>query len=410
MARKLSTLFFSMAQKMAREQQRALRRVTKAAVAASGRAVTRAVKKSAAPIIQRTIRSSLGSPAAAPAPSRRRAAPAAPVPGAGTWQAHIHRGSTAVGQWHGRLSYQLYLPVGVRTATPAEAAVDMQGMPLVVMLHGCQQTAADFARGTRMNRVADKQGFVIAWPQQSSTAQSQRCWRWFRPQHGHGGSEADAIASLARSLVTRFKLDADRVYVGGLSAGAGMAALTALRHPDVFAAVGLHSGAVMGDAFDAAAGVKAMQRGSRRDVLGQARGLLGTRAPFHGMPAIIVHGGRDHTVDLRNARQLIEQFRDLNGIQAEQAPVISMLAAGTARAWQREDLRSGRRTMVRLAYVPTLGHAWSGGDPAVRFHDATGPDAGLLFWRFFDANPRCDVAQETNAARDKPQPRIGQRT
>ena len=387
MARKLSTLFFSMAQRMARDQQRVLRRATKTAVAASGRTLARTVKNTTNPLIRKAFKTGVGLAKPSLPAAGRRAAPAAPIPGAGSWLAHIHKGSTAIGQWHGRLAYHLYIPSSAPPKGP-------QGMPLVVMLHGCQQTAADFARGTRMNRLADKEGFVIAWPQQSANAQSQRCWRWFRPQHGHGGSEADAIASLARALVTKLRLDADRVYVAGLSAGAGMAALVALRHPDVFAAVGLHSGAVMGDAYDAAAGMAAMRRGSRRDVLGQARSLLAAKVPFAGMPAIIVHGGRDHVVDVRNARQLVEQFRDLNGVDATQAPVVSALAAGTERAWLREDLRAGRRTMVRLAYVPTLGHAWSGGDPAVRFHDAAGPNAGLLFWRFFEANTRAAVDRE----------------
>ncbi len=381
MARKLSTLFFSMAQRMARDQQRVLRRATKTAVAASGRTLTRTVKNTTDPLIRQAFKAGIGLAKPSAPGARRRVAPEAPIPGTGSWLTHVHKGSTAIGQWHGRLAYHLYIPASASAKGP-------QGMPVVVMLHGCQQTAADFARGTRMNRLADKEGFVIAWPQQAANAQSQRCWRWFRPQHGHGGSEADAIASLARALVARLRLDADRVYIAGLSAGAGMAALAALRHPDVFAAVGLHSGAVMGDAYDAAAGMAAMRRGSRRDVLGQARSLLATNVPFAGMPAIIVHGGRDHVVDVRNARQLVEQFRDLNGIDVTQAPVVSALAAGTDRAWQREDLRAGRRIMVRLAYVPSLGHAWSGGDPAVRFHDAAGPNAGLLFWRFFEANTR----------------------
>ena len=378
MARKLSTLFFSMAQRMVRDQQRALKRATKAAVAMSTRTVGRTMKPGT------------------PGTTRRRAAPAPPVPGGGKWEGHIHKGSPLVGQWHGRLAYHLYLPASVGSAA------DAAGMPLVVMLHGCQQTVADFARGTRMNRLADKEGFVIAWPQQSVNAQSQRCWRWFRPQHGLGGSEADAIASLARALVLRLRLDADQVYVAGLSAGAGMAALTALRHPDVFAAVGLHSGAVMGDAYHVAAGMAAMRHGSRRDVADQARRLLGTTAPFHGMPAMIVHGGRDRTVDMRNARQLVEQFRDLNGIGAEALPAISMQRPGTAQAWQREDLLVGRKPWVRLAYVPTLGHAWAGGDPAVKFHDATGPDAGLLFWRFFEAHRRLVATTQPAAAQGKP--------
>lgn len=400
MARKLSTLFFSMAQRMARHQQRAVKRATKAAVAAGGRAVTRAVKQATAPLTAKPAKATRKATTPTTA-ARRRAAPAPVIPGGGRWEGHIHKGSPVIGQWHGRMTYFLYLPASV--TTPAGA----RGMPLVVMLHGCQQTAADFACGTRMNRLADKEGFVIAWPQQSTTAQSQRCWRWFRPQHGHGGSEADAIASLTRVLVTRLRLDATRVYVAGLSAGAGMAALTALRHPDVFAAVGMHSGAVMGDAYHAAAGMAAMRRGSRRDVLDQARRLIGTEAAFDGMPAMIVHGGRDHTVDVRNARQLVEQFRDLNGIAAEQAAAISTLAAGTSRTWQREDLKIGPQVAVRFAYVPTLGHAWSGGDPTVRFHDATGPDAGLLFWRFFEANDRPAAAP---AAQGKSGGSTGQRT
>jgi poly(hydroxyalkanoate) depolymerase family esterase len=389
MARKLSTLFFSMAQRMVRDQQRALKRASKAAVAMSARAMKRGALAGNAPTA---------------GDARRRPAATPPVPGEGKWEGHIHKGSTAVGQWHGRLAYHLYLPAAV--GSPADAA----GMPLVVMLHGCQQTVADFARGTRMNRLADKEGFVIAWPQQSANAQSQRCWRWFRPQHGYGGSEADAIASLARALVEKLQLDVNRVYVAGLSAGAGMAALTALRHADVFAAVGLHSGAVMGDAYHVAAGMAAMRRGSRRDILDQARQLLGTSATFSGMPAIIVHGGRDRTVDIRNARQLVEQFRDLNGIDPAQAPSTATLGAGTIQAWQREDLLVAGQPVVRLAYVPTLGHAWSGGDPTIRFHDATGPGAGLLFWRFFQGHWRQTAVDAPTLAQGKPGPRRVQRS
>jgi poly(hydroxyalkanoate) depolymerase family esterase len=378
MARKLSTLFFSMAQRMARDQQRALKRATRTAMAMSTRAMERAVDRAG----DRTAATPPKPTRPTATVARRRGAPVGAVPGAGAWEGHIHKGSTAIGQWHGRLQYFLYLPGG---ATTAQA---VRGLPLVVMLHGCQQTAADFARGTRFNRLADGQRFVVVWPQQSTNAQSQRCWRWFRPQHGHGGSEADAIASLARTLVARLQLDASRVYVAGLSAGAGMAALTALRHPDVFAAVGMHSGAVLGDAYHMAAGMAAMRRGSRRDVLDQARQLLGADVPFSGMPAILVHGGRDRTVDARNARQLVEQFRDLNQLPPDAPVEVSTMAAGTPRAWQREDLRVDTKPVVRLAFVPGLGHAWSGGDPTVRFHEATGPDAGLLFWRFFEMNAR----------------------
>src|SRR5690606_32877156 len=126
-------------------------------------------------------------------------------------------------------------------------------------------------------------------------------WRWFQPDAHHGLAEAAAIAELALALTARYKLDRQRIYIAGLSAGAGMAGLAALRHPDVFAAVGMHSGAVVGDALNANEGMHVMRRASRQDVTGLADGLVDATRPFPGMPAIIVHGDRDHVVAPANA-------------------------------------------------------------------------------------------------------------
>ena len=173
---------------------------------------------------------------------------ASPSLGLGRWEAS-RQFTDGLGR---RLAFARYIPPGV----------PRQGMPLVVMLHGCRQTALSFAQGSRMNQWADAAGFMVLYPQQSMARQVQRCWRWFQPDALHGGGEADLIAALVRSEVGRHGLDPTRVYIAGLSAGAGMAALVALRHPQLVAALAMHSGPVTGDAHNAAAGLQTMRRGA----------------------------------------------------------------------------------------------------------------------------------------------------
>lgn len=297
----------------------------------------------------------------------------------GTWVTDVHATPTTRSNLLGRLSYGLYLPAN---------RAEMTGLPLVVMLHGCHQSHLDFARGTRMNRLADAQGFVVVYPQQATRMQSQRCWRWFRPTPHHGLAEADAIADLAQHVVAQHGLDASRVYVAGLSAGAGMAALVALRHPHWFAAVGMHSGAVAGDAQTVSAGLQTMRRGSTGDVAAQAARLLVGERPFPGMPAIILHGERDAAVAPRNASQLTQQFLALNQMDAGRMRPARVLAQGSPNEYVRKDYLRGSKAWVRVCQVQSLGHAWSGGDPEVKYHARLGPDASALMWRFFRMHRR----------------------
>ena len=223
---------------------------------------------------------------------------ASPSLGLGRWEAS-RQFTDGLGR---RLAFARYIPPGV----------PRQGMPLVVMLHGCRQTALSFAQGSRMNQWADAAGFMVLYPQQSMARQVQRCWRWFQPDALHGGGEADLIAALVRSEVGRHGLDPTRVYIAGLSAGAGMAALVALRHPQLVAALAMHSGPVTGDAH---------RRGPANHAPGRAQALrpllesvANPAALRLGMPAIILQGQLDPAVAPRNARQLFDQFRLLNGL------------------------------------------------------------------------------------------------
>ena len=361
MARSFSSLFFKAAKKITRLQRAALRMAT-----------PKAARKRAKPA-RKTTAASAAARAAKTARPAKATADALPL-GTGRWEA-TRQFSDSAGR---RLAFSRYTPL----STP------VPGMPLVVMLHGCRQTSVAFARGSRMNQWADAGGFMVLYPQQSMARQVQRCWRWFQPDPEHGGAEADLIAALIRAEVARHGLDPERVYVAGLSAGAGMAALVALRHPTLVAAVAMHSGPVVGDARNAAGGIGTMRRGSIKPLLPILESVADPAVFQLGMPALILQGQLDPAVAPRNAKQLFEQFRALNAPDPHALPVERVLGLGTEKAYRRVDILCGRKTVLRLCEITRLEHAWSGGDPAVRYHASSGPDASALVWRFFQGQRR----------------------
>lgn len=216
-----------------------------------------------------------------------------------------------------------------------------------------------------------------------------RCWRWFQPDAAHGLAEADAIADLAVALVRKYRLDATRVYIAGLSAGAGMAGLVVLRHPNVFAAAAMHSGAVLGAAHDTVTGMRTMRRGNPADPTELVKPLVDGVRPFPLLPVMILHGERDHVVSIRNAIQLAEQFNYLNRATAVKE---SVLAKGTHRQYARRDFFKGGQVAVRLCLLKDVGHAWSGGNSKLKFNSKTGPSAAVLMWQFFAMRSRAPAS------------------
>lgn len=372
MARSFSSLFFKAAKKITRLQRAAMRM---AAPKPARKRATAARKTAASATAGRAVKSARP---AGTTSAGRAAAPEAASLGAGRWEAS-RQFTDKTGR---RLAFARYTPASVKSSTSAA------GMPLVVMLHGCRQTAEAFARGSRMNQWADAGDFMVLYPQQSLARQVQRCWRWFQPDDDHGGAEADLIAALIRSEVARHGLDAERVYVAGLSAGAGMAALVALRHPSLIAAVAMHSGPVVGDAHNAGNGLSTMRRGSIKPLAPLVESVADSAVFELGMPALILHGQLDPAVAPRNARQLFEQFRTVNAADPHALPVERVLGLGTEKAYRRVDVLRGRKTVLRLCEITRLEHAWSGGDPAFKYHARSGPDASALVWRFFQGQRR----------------------
>ncbi|WP_321807519.1 PHB depolymerase family esterase [Burkholderia sp. BCC1993] len=314
-----------------------------------------------------TARTTRHARAPAPAPAARTAPRQAP----GTWLRSFHSARPAAGQLVNHLAYALYLP-----AAPATT----DGLPVVVMLHGCKQTAESFAAGTRICRVAERAGFAVLFPEQAKTAHAHRCWNW----HGDASqSEAPAIASLVDAIVRERGFDRDRVYLAGISAGAGLAARLALEFPDRFAAVGLHSGPAIAPPLSTMAAMSLMRRGLRDDPIRVVDACVDGHA-YPGMPALVVHGGLDTVVAEQNALQLGVAFARINRLVDAQGA----LRVGKQHTYAHDDadytdyLRGGT-LIVRVCIVRRLAHAWSGGDPREAFHSATGPDATAMFWNFF---------------------------
>jgi poly(hydroxyalkanoate) depolymerase family esterase len=282
-----------------------------------------------------------------------------------------------------RMDYWLYQP----------GTLSAGDTPLVVMLHGCSQNAIDFAAGTRMNLLGESKGFGVLYPQQSARMNSQRCWHWYKKPVQHGKGEAALIAELIQQVVTRYGFDPARVYLAGISAGAGMAHIIALNHPDLIAAVGLHSAPRFGVAHDAVSAFAVMQHGG-----GVAHGGSGDpghsteSAPAPLMPAILIQGLQDTVVRPINVTQLESQFCQRNRLTAAQRQATVHRPAGksarSAHAFDTSDYRLGRQTVLRVCRIDNLSHAWSGGDAAYRFNERRGPDASRLMWTFFARHRR----------------------
>ncbi|HEX6976067.1 MAG TPA: PHB depolymerase family esterase, partial [Vicinamibacterales bacterium] len=200
----------------------------------------------------------------------------------------------------GSREYKVYVP--------AAHAVAGEPLPMVVMLHGCTQSTDDFATGTRMNALADRQGFIVLYPAQCAKANPQKCWNWFRTQdQARESGEPAIIAGMTRDVAARYGVDPRRIFVAGMSAGAAMAVILGATYPDLYAAVGAHSGLAYAAAHDMPSAFGAMQGGAGIRVGMPAGATPPRREAPAGVPTIVFHGDRDHTVNARNASTIVEQ-------------------------------------------------------------------------------------------------------
>jgi poly(hydroxyalkanoate) depolymerase family esterase len=264
----------------------------------------------------------------------------------------------------GSRTYKVYVPSGYSG----------QSLPVVVMLHGCTQNPDDFAAGTRMNEVAEEQTFLVVYPRQPQSANMQKCWNWFNAgdQQRESG-EPSLIAGIAMQVVEEFSADPARVYVAGLSAGGAAAAIMAGTFPDIFTAVGVHSGLACGAARDMPSAFAAMGGG----------GTIQQRDEGRMVPTIVFHGDADRTVNPVNSDHVIAQARR----EAALTKTVTHGETPGGMAYTRTvQLDAAGGEVLEQWVLHGAGHAWSGGSASGSYTDARGPDASREMIRFFLAH------------------------
>ena len=287
--------------------------------------------------------------------------------------------------WPSR-EYLVYVPAGYSR---------WRRRPLIVLLHGCRQKPEDIATAARIAALADKKGWLVLLPRQTSKANPWTCWNWFDRGTVAGWGEAAIVAAQARAVRREYRAHPRQVFVAGMSAGAALAAVAGLRYRKVFAGVIAHSGIACGAASGPAAAMSTMARGAAT-----AYERLAEQARLHAPPGMLpvallaIHGGEDRIVADINSIQLVRQYLVLNGrLEGQDHPPGELPPPDTSgtqtlrdgRSMTVTEYREGGRIIARYVRVPALGHAWSGGDASFPYNDPLPPDATALLGDFVDA-------------------------
>jgi poly(hydroxyalkanoate) depolymerase family esterase len=306
---------------------------------------------------------------------RSRKAGKPPLRRRGTRSAKFRKGSYT--NHAGTRAYKLFIPSGYRG----------QPLPLIVMLHGCTQNPDDAAAGTRLNALAEAELFFVLYPAQTVSANPNRCWNWFQPAHQHRGSgEPSIIAGITSEVVSKYGLDLRRVYVAGMSAGGAMAAIMGNEYPDLYAAVGVHSGLPYGAARDLQSAFSVMHGGA-----GNVQQSANRFAPAveRIVPTIVFHGDKDKTVHPLNGHRVLAQNLDVEGSASDPHVAVNRGQVPEGRAYTRFVYRDRRgQAVMEYWLIHGAGHAWSGGSPDGSYTDPKGPDASREMFNFFSKHSR----------------------
>ncbi|MFC4024413.1 PHB depolymerase family esterase [Oceanobacillus longus] len=303
---------------------------------------------------------------------------------------------------YGGKTFDLYIPSDYDQS---------QDYPLYVMLHGCTQDASQFAAGTKMNALAEEEGFLVLYPEQSSGANASKCWNWFETSHqSRGTGEPSVIAGMVQLVKSDYSIEEDQVFVAGLSSGGAMSVIMGATYPDIFSGVGVGAGLEykaatnMIDAFPAmsSGGPNPLQQGRL------AYQAMGSQADV--LPVIVVHGTSDYTVNRVNGDQVISQWALTNDLAAtgseddwidDQPDYIESFQVPSGKSYTVNDYTGqDGKVWMKKVIVQNMGHAWSGGSSEGSYTDSKGPDASQMMWKFFESfsnedDPEPDIPETT---------------
>lgn len=292
--------------------------------------------------------------------------------------------------------YKLYVP---------DLYDSSKSYPLYVMLHGCTQDANQFATGTQMNFLADEEEFLVLYPEQTSSANSNKCWNWFEPAHqSRGSGEPSVIAGMVNQVKNNYSINGEKVYVSGLSAGGAMSVIMGVTYPDIFSGIGVGAGLEYKAATSMMNAFAAMSNGGPNP---QNQGRIAYDAMGQyakPIPVIVFHGTSDYTVAPINGDQVISQWavtNDLaqNGLEDgwidDQPDAVANLSVPGGRNYTVSDYenRDGKVFMKKVI-VQNMGHAWSGGSSQGSYTDPQGPNASRMMWDFFETFSKNDDKDE----------------
>ena len=298
-----------------------------------------------------------------------KAAPRATAASQGDWIAGVATGPAGARRFH------LHIPPGL-------ALRPREKLPLLVMLHGCDQTGLEFAQSTRMGKLAARQRFLVLYPEQDRFANAQGCWNWFQQRNGMANAEAATLLAAVVQVAQSYPIDVARVAVAGLSAGGSMAALMGARFAAHFAAVIVHSGVTPGTADSALSALAAMgghRAGHLPTPHASAISASTTNNAAPLPPLLVLQGSSDHVVSPRNGLATAQLWAQALGAKASAA---TSQQRGKRYPMQVTPFKRQGRTVVELRDIAGLGHAWSGGGAKLAYSDPAGPDASALTWAF----------------------------
>jgi poly(hydroxyalkanoate) depolymerase family esterase len=307
----------------------------------------------------------------------------------GTWQEFVYTGPA------GSRPYFVYTPTNYLPGTP---------VPLIFMLHGCTQDAADFAAGTRMNELADAHQFIVVYPQQTTLNNPTTCWNWSVPTNQVRDSGEPAIlAGIVKTVeqdTSHWTIDRRRIFVAGASAGAVMSVILGATYPDLFAAIGVAAGVEYPAGATSTDGLDPIQAGEK------AYQAMGPYARV--VPTITFQGSADPVVSPINGDLVVQQWMatDRLASQGRYDPRFanpSQVITGNPplshpyieRSWNDSTGQQVQEYWVAIG----ASHVWTGGSPNGTFTDPLGPSISSILYRFFLKHPMIPHAE---SARTQP--------